>query len=71
VGAYHFQVVRAQERTDRIGERTRYSLSLSDGTHVQTRVLVDPALHNTDLFTADGGPMYALFAVRRLLILHV
>ena len=69
MGVYHFQVVRAQEQVDRIGGRTRWDMSLSDGTHVQTRVLVDPALHNTDLITADGRPIYALVAVQRALIL--
>jgi len=68
---YHLQITRAIERPDKVGERTRWDLSLSDRTHEQTRCLADPALHATAIFTGPGGPLYNLVVLKRALILNM
>ena len=68
---YHLQITRAIERPDKVGERTRWDLSLSDRTHEQTRCLADPALHATAMFTGPGGPLHNLVVLKRALILNM
>ena len=68
---YHLQITRAIERQGKMGERTRWDLSLCDSTHQQTRVLADPALHATAMFTGPGGPLHNLVVLKRALILNV
>ena len=68
---YHLQITRAIERPDKVGERTRWDLTLSDRTHEHTRCLADPALHATAMFTGPGGPLYNLVVLKRALILNM